>query len=169
MIEVVEASDRERVQDARQLMRDFVAWHRRVHADDIDRIDRYFNAAEFEAELAGLPGKYSRPAGALLVAYVDGQPAGCVAMRPLDGNACEMKRMFVRDQYRGRGVGLALAEAIISAARSARYEVMRLDTGTNQAEAIALYTRQGFKPIAPYYDLPDDVADFLVFFELRLS
>ena len=169
MVQVVECVSASQIDDARQLMRAFVAWHRRVHADDIARVDRYFDAAAFEAELATLPGKYEPPAGALLVAYADDQPAGCVAMRPLDEGACEMKRMFVRDEFRGLGIGRALAEAIITAARSAGYKVMRLDTGTDQTEAIRLYARQGFKQIAPYYALPDDVARFLVFFELDLA
>ena len=147
LIEVVEAAEAREIEDARFLMRAFVAWHRRRHADDIQRVDRYFNAAAFEAELAGLPGNYKSPEGALLVAYSDGRPAGCVAVRPLGDNVCEMKRMFVLDEYRGHGIGRALAETIISAARSAGHKLMRLDTGRDQTEAISLYTRQGFKRI----------------------
>lgn len=119
--------------------------------------------------MAGLPGKYAPPRGALLVAYLDELPAGCVAMRDLGDGSCEMKRMFVPDQYRGRGPGRALANAVIVAAKSAGYRRMRLDTGNDQTDAIKLYSHQGFKQIAPYYELPDDVSDWLLFFELDLT
>ncbi len=76
----------------RGLIRAFVDWHRARHVEDLDLIDGYFDAAAFEAELAGLPGKYGPPDGRLLLASVDGAPAGCVALRRLDGDVCEMKR-----------------------------------------------------------------------------
>ena len=155
--------------DVRMLMRAFVAWHRARHAEDIDLIERYFDQAAFGAELAGLPGKYARPHGRLLIAYVDGQPAGCVALRDLGHGVCEMKRMFVPDAFRGRGIGRALATRIIVEGRDAGYRAMRLDTSRHQSEAMRLYEGCGFKRIAPYYDLADDVKDWLVFFELALQ
>src|SRR4028119_563641 len=108
MLTVVEPTRDQELDDARALMRAFVAWHRERHVDDIALIDRYFDDAEFEAELAGLPGKYVPPEGRLLIAYQDGRPAGCVALRDLSDGTCEMKRMFVPIQFRGMGVGRAL-------------------------------------------------------------
>jgi ribosomal protein S18 acetylase RimI-like enzyme len=105
--------------------------------------------------------------GSLLIAYHDGQPAGCVALRDLGDGACEMKRMFVPPACRGLGIGRALADHVLADARTAGYRVMRLDTSRRQAEAIRLYENSGFKRISPY-PLPDDMKDWLLFFELVL-
>jgi GNAT superfamily N-acetyltransferase len=153
----------------RALMRAFTSWHRQRHPLDLELIDSYFDAEAFEQELASLPGEYGAPAGRLLLALVDGQPAGCVALRRIDGAACEMKRMFVYPQYHGRGLGKALGEAVIAAARESGYRVMRLDTSIRQTEAQSLYARLGFRPSAPYYELPDDLRSWLVFMELELQ
>ena len=152
----------------RALMRAFIAWHRQRHPLDLDLIDSYFDEAAFEQELASLPGEYAPPRGRLLLALIDERGAGCVALRGIDHHACEMKRMFVYPEYHGRGVGRALGEAVIASARQAGYRVMRLDTSIRQSEAQALYGRLGFRPIAPYYDLPDDLRDWLVFMQLEL-
>lgn len=173
MISIFQAGSRTQLDDARALMRGFVAWHRAHHAEDAALIDRYFDAAAFEAELAGLPGKYAPPAGRLLVAYRGGQPAGCAALRDLGGGDlgggdCEMKRLFVPEAQRGHGIGRALAKQILSEARSAGYRRLRLDTSWRQAAAIDLYDSLGFRRVAPYYELPPDLAGWLVFFEVEL-
>jgi GNAT superfamily N-acetyltransferase len=168
VIAIAEASTAAQLDDVRALMRAFVGWHRKRHAEDAQLIERYFNEAEFEAELAGLPGKYAPPKGRLLIAYHDSGAAGCVALRDLGDGVCEMKRMFVPEGLRGLGVGRALGESIIDAARQAGYCSMRLDTSKNQMEAMRLYERFGFRRIPPYYALPDDLRDWLVFFELTL-
>ena len=152
----------------RDLMRGFVAWHRGRHTQDLHLIDSYFDADEFETELASLPGEYGPPGGALLLATDDGAPAGCVALRGLGGGACEMKRMFVYPGLQGRGVGRALGVAILEEARRLGHRVMRLDTSIRQAEAIALYRRLGFVDIAPYYELPEPLRNGLVFMERPL-
>jgi putative acetyltransferase len=105
----------------------------------------------FTAELAALPGPYVPPRGALLLAYVDGdEVAGCVALRPLDGTAGEMKRLYVRPEYRSAGLGRRLVEAVIGAAKDAGYRELRLDTLADMAAAQALYRRLGFVEIPPY-------------------
>lgn len=111
---------------------------------------------DFEGELASLPGKYARPKGELLLAHgAGGEPLGCVAMRPMsEDGCCEMKRLYVAPAARGSGLGLALVEAIITAALRAGYREMRLDTLPTMATALSLYERQGFVRIAPYYDTP---------------
>lgn len=108
---------------------------------------------DFAAELAGLPGKYAPPRGALLLARAaDGAPLGCVGLRPCgaDGD-CEMKRLFLRPTARGAGLGRALAEAAIAAASARGYRELRLDTLPTMQAAIALYEQIGFRRIAPYY------------------
>jgi ribosomal protein S18 acetylase RimI-like enzyme len=109
----------------------------------------------FAAELAGLPGRYAPPEGALLLARDRaGAPLGCVAVRPLGGGACEMKRLYVAPAGRGLGLGRALVEAAVAAASGAGHREMRLDTLPTMGPAIALYRKCGFAPIPPYYDTP---------------
>jgi GNAT superfamily N-acetyltransferase len=152
----------------RVLMRAFVRWHRERHVEDARLIDSYFNAAAFEEELALLPGKYGPPRGRLLLATVGGRPAGCVALREVSADACEMKRMFVHPELQGKGIGRALGEEVIRAAREIGYRSMLLDTSARQAEAQTLYRRLGFRETGPYYALTDELREWLVFMELDL-
>jgi ribosomal protein S18 acetylase RimI-like enzyme len=112
----------------------------------------------FEAELAGLPGEYAAPGGALLLALVDGEPAGCVALRPLPEadhtNACEMKRLYVRRAFRRFGLGRLLAQKLMDLATQAGYSCMLLDTLDDMEAARGLYASLGFEDIPPYYYNP---------------
>jgi GNAT superfamily N-acetyltransferase len=168
VIRVMRPETTAELDDVRALMRAFVAWHRDRHVEDLALIDEYFDTDEFEDELASLPGKYAPPGGELLLACYDDKPAGCVALRGIDRQACEMKRMFLYPQYLRKGIGRRLGEAIIRGARAAGYSIMRLDTSWRQQEAQALYSKLGFQRIDPYYDCPPALKDWLVFFELRL-
>jgi putative acetyltransferase len=111
----------------------------------------------FDEELAGLPGEYAPPRGRLLLAIVDGAPVGCVCLRPIDSDACEMKRLYVRDSARGLGVGRLLCERLIDDAALLGYGAMLLDTLDRMAEANALYQRLGFRETDAYRfnPLPD--------------
>ncbi|HLW54762.1 MAG TPA: GNAT family N-acetyltransferase [Candidatus Angelobacter sp.] len=110
----------------------------------------------FDEELRTLPGKYAPPAGRLLLAEVEGRSAGMIALRPVDENgACEMKRLYVRPDFRGHAAGRALVDELIAQARSIGYHRMRLDTIQGKMDrAIALYRVLGFREIAPYYNSP---------------
>ena len=107
---------------------------------------------DFESELEGLLGAYAPPTGTLLLAYVNGAAAGCVGVRPLDAGRCEMKRLYVRPQYRGTQLGRQLAERAIVFARGAGYRSMVLDTLPQMVAATRLYRELGFVRCAPYYD-----------------
>ena len=105
----------------------------------------------FDEELKSLPGDYAAPSGRLLLAQYEKQAAGCVALRKLEVNTCEMKRLYVRPAYRGKGLGRILVERVIAEARAIGYERMRLDTiASSMKDAVELYRKMGFKEIAPY-------------------
>ncbi|WP_299669848.1 GNAT family N-acetyltransferase [uncultured Ruegeria sp.] len=130
---------------------------------------RYIDPEEFEGELSDLPGMYEAPAGTFLIATVDQKCAGCVGLRALDTDACEMKRMFVDPKFHGRGVGQALAMHLTHRARELGYARMYLDIGPEQIKARGLYQRLGFQPIRPYYDVSVEMADGQTFMVLQLD
>ena len=109
---------------------------------------------DFASELEDLPGQYAPPRGELLLASWDHSPAGCVALRPLDGAACEMKRLYVRSEFRGHGIGRALIQQIIDVARKAGYRHIRLDSLPSMKSALTLYQQLGFQEIPPYRNNP---------------
>jgi putative acetyltransferase len=121
----------------------------------------------FDEEVARLPGEYAPPAGCLLLARADGALAGCVALRRLEGDVCEMKRLFVRPAFRGAGLGRRLAQAVIDEARGAGYARMRLDTvAPAMPDAVRLYLGLGFREIGAYCENPLPGAFFM---ELAIS
>lgn len=115
----------------------------------------------FEEELANLPGDYVPPDGCLLLAVVNEEIAGCVALHRWDNTICEMKRLYVRPAYRRTGAGRKLAEAVIQAARDIGYRKMYLDTLPTMQSAQKLYLSLGFRPISPYRHNPVPGAEFL--------
>ena len=116
---------------------------------------------DFESELAGLPGKYAPPGGALLIARDGDAAVGCVALRKSADGICEMKRLYVAPAARGTGLGRKLAEAIIAEGRRLGYGEIRLDTLPTMLDAIGLYHALGFESCAPYYDTPITGTHFL--------
>lgn len=109
----------------------------------------------FDQELAGLPGDYAPPSGRLLLATLQDELAGCVALHKLDGDICEMKRLYLRPKFRGQGLGRVLTETILSEARQIGYQRIRLDTvGPVMKDAVAMYGKMGFREIAPYRKNP---------------
>jgi len=133
------------------------------YADSL-RFDLCFQ--NFEEELANLPGDYAPPEGCLLLALYQNQVAGCVGMKQFSDEICEMKRLYVRPQFRSLGIGRALAQAIIQKARKSGYSLMRLDTVPSMEVARTLYSSLGFRDIKPYRYNPIEGA---VFMELKLA
>ena len=120
----------------------------------------------FDQELASLPGKYAPPNGRIYLAEVDNVVAGCVALRPMaDERVCEMKRLFVREEFRGQKIGRILTEKILTDAKKIGYHTMRLDTLQRMETARSLYKKLGFTVIPAYYNNP---MDEVVYMELKL-
>lgn len=155
MVRIVDALAVNGLPHARRLFEEYAA--------SLD-IDLCFQG--FAEELATLPGSYAPPAGRLLLAVQDDEIAGCVALRPLEPGACEMKRLYVRPAYRSLGVGRMLSERVVQEARNAGYRCMRLDSLPSMVAALDLYRRLGFREIPPYCDNPIQGA---VFLELQLN
>jgi putative acetyltransferase len=116
---------------------------------------------DFAGELAKLPGEYVAPAGALGLARIDGHPAGCGALRRIDDQRCEAKRLYVRPAFRGRGVGKAMLDWVVAQARAAGYREMLGDTMPVMDRALEMYNRYGFERCEPYSDTPTAGAIYL--------
>jgi putative acetyltransferase len=155
MVSIVEVGTGGEVEEARIIFQEY--------ADSLGADECLQNFAE---ELATLPGRYARPEGRLLLALVEGQVAGCAALRSLDDQTGEMKRVYVRPAFRGLGLGRMLAESILHESRTAGYRRVRLDTLRTMLGAQQLYRELGFREIAPYIDNPVPEA---VYLELELD
>jgi ribosomal protein S18 acetylase RimI-like enzyme len=153
-VQLIAAHSQDRLHSIRELFREY--------ADSLE-LDLCFQ--NFQDELATLPGKYAPPAGRLLLALDGEAVAGCVALRPIDPQIAEMKRLYVRPAFRGKGTGKLLAQTIIEEARRIGYARIRLDTLATMPKAISLYRSLGFGDIPPYYDNPSGSAKFM---ELKL-
>lgn len=144
MISIKQAETPEQIEEIRRLFREYETWL---------GLDLCFQG--FEAELNGLPGKYAPPSGRLFLAAVNEQPAGCIALRKLEDGICEMKRLFLREDFRGIKLGNLLIEKLIDEARLEGYKKMRLDTLPGKmAKAVSLYESHGFRQIPAYYHNP---------------
>lgn len=126
-----------------------------------ESLDFDLDFQDFDKELADLPGDYTPPKGRLLLAKDEDKIAGCVALRELSEGVCEMKRLYVKPQFRGLGIGRILAEAVIQEAHKIGYARMRLDTAPSMQAARALYMSLGFKKINPYRYNPIEGAEFM--------
>lgn len=146
MTEITQAISAKHIEDAKTLFREYETW-----------LGMSLCFQGFEEELATLPGKYAPPRGRLYVAYDETGPLGCIALREIAIGICEMKRLFLREAARGKGVGVRLIEQVITDAREIGYEKMRLDTyPPKMGKAVNLYEAHGFYEIPAYYDNPHD-------------
>jgi putative acetyltransferase len=157
MLSILQVENPEHLAIARQLIEEYAAW-----------LEFKLCFQGFEDEMRSLPGKYAPPAGRLLLALWDGEPAGVIALRPLDEpGLCEMKRLYVRPEFRGHHIGRLLAEHVIREAAEIGYSRMRLDTVAGKMDsAIAMYRELGFKETGPYYQTP---VGHTLFMELALT
>jgi ribosomal protein S18 acetylase RimI-like enzyme len=129
-------------------------------------LDFKLDFQNFEEEMSNFPGDYSEPEGTILLAVSDGEYAGCVALRQIDKYTCEMKRLYVKEDFRSRYIGLMLSQKLILEAKAKAYQKMKLDTAPAMTAAIGLYTSLGFRETEPYRLNPIKGAKF---FELDLN
>ncbi len=120
---------------------------------------------QFENELNNLNSIYKKPAGTIILAKVGHEIAGCIALKPIEKDNCEMKRLFVKPAHRGLGIGTSLVEMLIEFAKTAKYKLIKLDTLTNLSDAIALYQKYGFENTNPYVYNP---LENVLYFEKKL-
>lgn len=143
-IEIIRAEIVEHIEQARMLFREYETWF---------GLKLCFQ--NFDEEVANLPGNYALPEGRLFLAFADEKPAGCIALRKLEDGICEMKRLFVRDEFRGQKIGVLLIEKLFEEARKIGYEKIQLDTfPAKMGKAVSLYESYGFRRIPPYYHNP---------------
>ena len=142
-LQIIEAYDSEHIRAIRTLFRTY---------ESSLNVDLCFQ--QFDEELAALPGDYAPPDGCLFLAQIGGANAGCVALRKIDDDGCEMKRLYVEPAFRGHGIGIGLIHKIIERGQSLNYQYMRLDTLPSMQKAIALYESLGFKDIGAYRHNP---------------
>ena len=157
MLTILQAETADQIATARKLIEEYAAW-----------LEFKLCFQGFEEEMRSMPGKYAPPAGRLLLALWDGKSAGVIALRPLEeAGLCEMKRLFVRPEFRGHNIGRLLAERVIREAAEIGYTRMRLDTVAGKMDsAIAMYGELGFKETDPYYQTP---VGHTLFMELALT
>jgi GNAT superfamily N-acetyltransferase len=147
-------------------MQGLVDSNRALYSDDLATIEEYYRGSWFFDNEPELPLAYQPPHGDVLVAYLDGEPAGTVAIYRMDRSYCELKSMFVASEYRMKGVAAALCEAVIRLAKAQGYRTVRLTTGIRQTAARHLYERLGFRTVPPWDTHPPDGYDY---FELDIS
>jgi putative acetyltransferase len=151
MTEIFQAETAEQIEDVRAIFREYEAWL---------GLDLCFQG--FEDELQNLPGRYAQPDGRLFLASVDEKLAGCIALRKLEDDICEMKRLYLRDEFRGVGLGNTMIERLIEEVRVIGYKKMRLDTyPPKMGKAVKLYESHGFTVISPYYENPHEGVLFM--------
>ena len=151
MIEIRQAETEHDIESARTLFREYETW-----------LGMSLCFQGFEEEMANLPGKYAPPEGRLYLAFVDDELAGCIALRKFEDGICEMKRLYLRENARGQGLGNQLIEKLIDEARSIGYSKMRLDTyPPKMGKAVRLYESHSFYPIESYYHNPHEGVLFM--------
>lgn len=168
MLTIARAETEAQIQAVRALVAEYIVWDaselRRLGFDGRAAFDFYFASGE-----EVLSGEYAFPHGYLLLASWSGESAGCVALRRLTEQVCELQRLYVKPAYRGKRIAWQLIAALITAARDAKYSLMRLETVTYMEGAIALYSCIGFQRCLPYYAALDMFREISVFMELDLT
>jgi GNAT superfamily N-acetyltransferase len=168
IVEIVAAGTETHYQQVRELLSELVAFDvaqaSELGLDVQAALDFYYSSGVEE-----LPGVYAPPTGGMFLATYSEKAAGCIAFRRMTPNTCELKRMYVRPEFRGKRIGWQLANILIQTARQAGYRLMRLETTTYLDKAIALYSALGFRTCPPYYTIPEQFRTITICMELNLA
>ncbi|MCE9646765.1 MAG: GNAT family N-acetyltransferase [Chloroflexi bacterium] len=168
MLNIIQAETQAHFQQIRELMTEFMKWDleqtKQLGLDPVKLANFYYATRD-----DSLPGRYAPPKGCLLLAAESDHAAGMVAFKPVSSNTCELTRMYVRPEFRGKGLARKLIQMLITKARESGYNIIRLETATFMQPAIALYSSLGFIVRPPYYEVPEDFLDHTVFMEVDIS
>jgi GNAT superfamily N-acetyltransferase len=165
MAQIEQVDTPDQVAAVRDLMNEYLEWTKTIELDA-------WNAPTFhgiDRELAALPGPYAPPGGRLLVAVHDGKAAGCVALKPVNDEIVELKRLYVRPEFRGHRIGEQLVDAIMAEARNIGYARVILDSHISMTKAHALYRAAGFRLVTAPDDFPEWLKPVVVFMECPLD
>jgi ribosomal protein S18 acetylase RimI-like enzyme len=168
-ITIVEAKSEAHFAQFAEIIAEYLIWLRLRYQDQKWMIDQVATAQSLDDELNDLSSRYSMPFGVAFVAEVDDALAGAGAWRRQANGICEMKRVFIRDAFKGLGAGRKLCEAIMQSAREHGYTLMRLDTGKRMTEAQDLYRKLGFSSCQPYQDYPPNILVNMEFMQASLQ
>lgn len=164
MVSIVQVTDPIQIADAKELVREYFSWFfALIPGSESDPTFR-----GWEDELEAIPGVSVPPKGSYLLATVDGQPAGCVTLKPLDEENCELKRLFIRSFFRGQSVGTHLVDAFMQSARALGYKFAVLSSHISMTKAHDIYRKSGFKVIDAPPDFPDELRKSVIFMKCTL-
>lgn len=168
MLNIIRAETDVHFLQVRELMSEFMEWDseqtKQLGLDSVEVVNFYYDTRD-----DSLPGLYAPPKGCLLLALDSDNAAGMAAFKQLSSNICEMTRVYVRPEFRGKQIARNLIQMLITNARESGYDIIRLETTTFMQLAINLYSSFGFKTRSPYYEIPEDFLDITVFMELDIS
>jgi GNAT superfamily N-acetyltransferase len=162
---IAQVESPEQIAAVRELLDEYFAWTRNIEVDAMDAPTFH----GLEAEMASLPGAFAPPAGRLLLATHDGQPAGCVAFKRINDSTCELKRFYVRPPLRGQNIGRELVGRLVDEARSSGYTDMVLDSHMSMTSAHRIYREFGFEEIPAPADFPERLKPVVVFMHANLT
>lgn len=165
-VTISQVQTEDKIRAAQDLLRDYINWWAETEPEDFAQHPTF---VEWEKDIAALPGVFVPPAGRLLLATLDGQPAGCVGLKPYDAVTAEVNRLYVRPAFRGHNIGWQLIDKLISEARHSGYQRLVLDTHISMKKAHIIYEGFGFKPVTAPNDIPETLKPFIVFMELNLK
>ena len=165
MLTISQANSEAEIEAIRELMREYATWAFSI----VPGSDESPAWEGFDAELATLPGVYAPPAGRLLLAMQDGQPAGCVCLKRHDNTTSELKRLYVRPTFRGQNIGQQLVKMLVEEARRSRYQRIVLDSHISMKKAHAVYQEVGFRLVSAPDNFPEELKSIVVFMECDLS